>query len=917
MLAYGAAFDRPLCAAVWDRDPKPPLDGLRHRAMLAIAPEPGWYQQHQLLRAYARALLRQDPPRHERTEDRYTAHVTAVCAGVDGDWRALDPLLPHVEEAGAILVGRPPGPAGLAFALATRTLLAQRKEVRHPEWLELGLAVATERMDRSYEALFLNALSQDHSFRGNARATVQLLHRARQVAESARDLAGMAATESNLGEFMLQSDPDTAPKHLWRAVSLHEELGDAEGLVDALLRIARWQANRYRAGFAQREDAFATLDRAASVAADAGLARAVAEVRAQAGALHDSLGDREAAETALADAVARFADLGLRDREAEARVRLASALASLGRFAEAEDQLTASLPLVKSTGHAVAHAVALRNLGQLRARQGRPAEALAHFAEALPLTRGQTEHFLDEDFDDDRVAVGYFTADIDLVAKLDQVEHFRQTAVEQPPPPLLPGELLTYLITGTLRQPPDWAAALRGFVVALTEPDHADFATALADLVEGRPIGLPEDHPYRPYVERIAHRLASGNVALTGEQALQCAQNTLLVLLKRPEQRREWMIELRKLRRHAAEWGDEDDRDYFHALLAVLDNRVIALPDHNPHHEVFAEVQEMLANFSAPPAQLLVERTVAAATVAEDRRADWAEALRETRTAAARRGERHEQVFVGALETLLRHGDEVMLPDDNPYRRSYADAVAAVAAGRTVFAPPAPAELAFLADRVLVARTSEPKTFDVVVADLTRLADECDGWGDAAGASVFRWLVDLLHDEAVGDPPDDALRELQHEVAAAQPRPCADDPLPPEQVEGLARLVVRARTDAPESGEWARENLADYARVLTHRSADWASERAFVAALRAVVDDEPVPDAGPYAGVVGRVVEDIRAHHAIRAGGGVLTPGYLTDLLRRTGTLWRAAQDTMARFVEAGDFAGALGATRPATGSSS
>lgn len=59
VLSYNVPFDHDICRVIWGvDDPKPILDKLRHYALVGIAENDGWYQQHVLLRSYARAMLK-------------------------------------------------------------------------------------------------------------------------------------------------------------------------------------------------------------------------------------------------------------------------------------------------------------------------------------------------------------------------------------------------------------------------------------------------------------------------------------------------------------------------------------------------------------------------------------------------------------------------------------------------------------------------------------------------------------------------------------------------------------------------------------------------------------------------------------------------------------------------------------------
>jgi tetratricopeptide (TPR) repeat protein len=913
VLAYGAEFDRPLCQSLWEQPPASVLDRLRHRAVLSIGTEPGWYQQHQLLRAYARALLTQNSAEHGQISDRYAVFVTAVTEQFGTlpltDWHELDPYLPHVEEVGTILTGHPPGDIELDFALHTRPLLAARRELNHPDWLAMGLAVSKARLDRSLEILFLNDLGEDQYFRGDPREAIKSLYAAQQIANAAKDREALARTLSNLGRFQQYFDTPAASKALWQAISLYEELADFPGLIVALLRMAECQVSPRRS-YAERANAIQFLERACTEAQNAGFEQGEAEAKLQRGRLLDTLGDRDGAITLLTEATDQLARLKLRDREAVAHLSLAAALANTERFTEAETHLNAALPLVTTTGYAVAHATALRNLGELRAYQGRPADALACFAEALPLVRRQTMRWVDEDFVEISVAQSFFTARLEAVAHLEHAEQFRHWSMTEhsdgkPAPGRMPDEVLAYLLSQTLLGEPSWMHALRGFSTALTDPQERAFVDALIDITLGGSPVLPDDNPYSPYVPVLHNRMGLGKhpILLPDEEAERFVSNTIAVKLAHPEHWREWTIELRKAVRAAHEWGDHNEEQLVRALLAVLADRLIWLPATSPYRPHLDRLFEALAQYETLPLQFVMENTVAALTVVPHRRASWTEFLHDARLDAVRHGERAEQEFIDAL-VLLLDGERTTLRPGSPYADSYDTVVAAVAAGQPIFQRPPIATLQALGNRILAARTTEPKLIDQLFIDVRLAKARAEAFGRSADAALYQSATELLLDKPFSTPPDPFLQVVIDHIGTQRPRPCRDDTLPAEQVGRLAAQVVGALTDEPDQRDQVRDQLAGYEHVLVTRNADWANEAAFVSALSAIVAGNPIalPESNPYQSVVDQILQNIQAYPQIRTQGGQLTPSMLNELLFRTAAVAKGQKDHIYAMMDAGKF---------------
>lgn len=944
VLAYAAPFDQPLCRAVWGVEPKPALDTLRHQALLGVAEAGGWYQQHPLLRAYARALLRGSRADLARAAEGYTEYVLNVSEQFHAllleSWSRLDPYVPHVEEVGGLLVSAARGAAqagtapdektdarALSFALNTSRLLANRRQLNHTEWLEMGLDVSRRRRDLRYSVFFLNEIGQDNYFRGDTRAAIQRWYEAQRVAESAGDKPSLAQTYTNLGLFFLSSDPIESPKFLRPAVKLYEELGDAPGLIGALMHLAEWHANKYHP-YEQREEAVALLQRALSEARAAGYEQGEAEARLRLGRLLDTLGEREEARSLLAEAVAAFEALGRRDQEGTARLFLANALANSGRHEEAREQLEKALPLFKTTGHRPGQAAALRNLAELHARRGSRELALAHFAEALPLVR-KSSGFLQPDADEVSTAASYFSAQMEDLVKLELVEQFRARAFEDlrredgegdPEAPvfggLMPDEMLSYLIVETVRVKTvtpearaSWASTLEGFAARVAGHDgqyepEAQFARALLDVTLDRPPALPEGHPYAEHVRFLVARLdfflkSPGQPLLPAEAVEQYVNNTLAVRIAQRESLREWMIRLREARRETSMWGEEYERDFYAAQLAVLSDRLRLLPPSNPYHDAFDKLLAELGRYEILPLDYFLEETVACKLVVLERAETWLGHLRRGRRNAIRYGEEYEREFFDALIGIVE-GRPVGLRDDSPYRPHLERARRALASGSPLVVPVPPAVLALMVQRTVEARTTQPKTIDTVTGMLIDEARSAQQRGRLYDVDLFRVLLDMLSGGRPSLPEGHVYRPVLQavldQIDRQRPLPSADSTIPPSEAGVYVRAALDALTQAPETLAEARASLDVYRRLLEGRGADWAYERAFVEALLDMLAGRPARLAAgnPYRPLVERAAEEVTRYHELRAKGGMFSPAQLDGLLRETAAQVRGVQELMS-----------------------
>ncbi|WP_369168216.1 NB-ARC domain-containing protein [Streptomyces sp. R28] len=907
VFAYGVDFDRALCRAVWDDDdPRPGLDRLRHRALLTVAPQEGWYQQHQLLRAYARALL-VSSSEPEGVRERYTRFVLGVADGFTAlpphGWGDLDPYIPHVEEVGGFDL---PDQDALDLALRTRVLLRTRRELAHPEWLERGLEVSRSRLDLGHTALLLAELGQERAFRSDAISATRLLREALEIAEQTGDTSGMARIQEELGALLMHSDPDSACRYTDLAIELYEDLGDPSGLARAVLLMADWQAFGHRP-FAERERAAALLDQAEEALQRAG--RPTTEVVLRRGRLHDTLGEREKAIALLGEAVTQFRDQARRDREGMALLLLASALANADRMSEARERLPEAISLLTATGPAAAVATAWRNLGEAHLYAGDHRAALDCFAEALPLVPGVSMRFLNEDATADGVAPARFGAQVEDVAKLAHVEQFRQRSdlqKESGPLQELPDDVLHHLITGTLAPPAGWSQALDAFADRLAAhgarfAEAVEFVRALAGTGP-----RPRTGRFVEFLPVIDHRRSFDKLLYPPEKAALFATNTLAVVLSAPDRHDEWATALRQARRDARLWGDVAEERYLDALLGVLAGRCASLPESNPYAPCLVGVLNKLSDHIRLPAEDLVERAVAARVAVPEAGAPLLDELGEVRLEAVRHGADDETAFADELIALVG-GEPPAAPYSGPYRELLDAAAAAVADGRQIMVP-LPATMAdALVVLTVTAMTRSPKARDRAIRGLTDMARDARRGGRFDEADLHHALAALLD----GRPVDTEIYygrvvEMARDLARTQePTPPADDLLPEAEVRRLVEATVGALTSAPETRAPLGAELSAYRRALGERGPGWETEAALADALIAELTPSgptaqaALPQGHPYAAAVARVRSDRAAYARIRAAGGILTPGELRDLVEETGRQVKEVVDFTAETMSA------------------
>ncbi|NWJ98052.1 MAG: tetratricopeptide repeat protein, partial [Chloroflexi bacterium] len=230
VLVYDQPFDLGLLGAIWNLSSEDEegenraliegyCEGLCLRGLLevyeGVSSEDGnsWYRQHPLLQAYARALLLQDAAEHGTVLVRYQEQVIEIANQFQKlqpeDWGQLTPYLPHIHAIGDGLVEQTATLETLedealirraqSFAYKVLNYLEKRREVKHPDWIEMGLKVSQRLKDSGKEGSFLGYLGSFYDARGEKNVALDYYQQALQLRREAGDQKGEATYLHNMG----------------------------------------------------------------------------------------------------------------------------------------------------------------------------------------------------------------------------------------------------------------------------------------------------------------------------------------------------------------------------------------------------------------------------------------------------------------------------------------------------------------------------------------------------------------------------------------------------------------------------------------------------------------------------------------------------------------------------------------------
>jgi DNA-binding SARP family transcriptional activator/Tfp pilus assembly protein PilF len=365
----GADIDAHAAAALADVTPAVARTLLSQlaRAYLIQLSATDRYVMHDLLRAYASELAADGDAEESRTAlarllDYYISTVST----------AIDVVFP--ERLRPVRAGAAPPmdpPAALAWLDAERENLVAA----------IGRAVSGARPGQA--TALAGALFIYLEAGGHYPAAVTVCEYAGRAASDAGDLAGAAASLSNLGIIAWrQSRFGPAASQLGRALALRRQTGDLAGQASVLgnLGLVAFDQGDY-------EEATRYLGQVRDLSRQLGNVAMEAHALAALGKMAVHRGRYEQGMNELTQALASSREAGNELEQAEVMANLGSTALRLGRYQEARDHLERALVVIHDSGYRHGEAHVLADLGVAAYRQGEPRLAASRLRRSLELFR--------------------------------------------------------------------------------------------------------------------------------------------------------------------------------------------------------------------------------------------------------------------------------------------------------------------------------------------------------------------------------------------------------------------------------------------------------------------------------------------------------------------------------------------------
>ncbi len=405
IFAPDSSFDIAMAQAIWgDKDVDETDDRLTDLVDVGLLQRDGErYTQHDLLRAYARALLLSED-QVEITFDRYADYIIAEAEHFQSlpleIWGRLDPLLSHVQEVGDRLVqlwetSTEPQSNILSKRSGQFTwntmpyvkyrpqmiVFQGRSEMRGLRWLEMGLSIYQNEENLHREITTLNTIGIIWDALGEKRKALEFHERALSISRTANNQSLEATSLHNIGTIWDALDEKRkALEYYEQALELSRN-ASVHSLTAAVLNSLGdvWRTIPRKA--------LEFYEQALSIYSDVSDTVGEAITLNNLGSIWDVLGEKRKALEHYNSALQIFTLLGDKRNEANVLNNMGLTQAALNETRDALSNYEKALTLRRIVGDRGGEANTLARLGMIWNSLGEINRALEYLLQATPLYR--------------------------------------------------------------------------------------------------------------------------------------------------------------------------------------------------------------------------------------------------------------------------------------------------------------------------------------------------------------------------------------------------------------------------------------------------------------------------------------------------------------------------------------------------
>jgi tetratricopeptide (TPR) repeat protein len=452
---------------------------------------------------------------------------------------------------------------------------------------EQALEIA-QGQDRTLEAQALHNLAGVYQSISRPQEALRLFEQALPIQREVGDRAGEAATLSNwAGVYQNTGRPQEALRLFEQALLIQREVGDRAGEATTSSDLALVYER-----IGRPQEALRLFEQALLIRREVGDRAGEATTSSKLANVYQNTGRSQEALRLYEQALPILREVGDRAGEAATLSNLAGVYLDLGRLQEALRLYEQTLPIHREVGNRAGEAATLSNLSLMYQRIGRSQEALRLYEQALPILREVGDRaseaatlnglaYLYQSLRNYTEALTAFEQSIRLA---------RQTSYHAAEIAGLVG--LARLLYQYLHRPQEAITHLEQAIsvfqaTGLPQDAAGQTAEDLHHLLQRMRTGVPLGGQ------------TGGSSTMPAAQIQQIITNTVAVMTVVQDRRAEWREAiagaLQEAQQQRADWQFE--RDFFTAILAILNGQAPALPEDHPYAQA---VEAILAGIAAP-----------------------------------------------------------------------------------------------------------------------------------------------------------------------------------------------------------------------------------------------------------------------------------------------------------------------------